>query len=260
VTFTKYPRTRHLEGSRLQPGDEDLAAVPFRALAGAHLVVEEKVDGSNVGVGFDPDGALHLQSRGHALRGGKDEGHLDLLKAWARARETLLRERLGRRYLMFCEWAYAKHTVFYDALPHHLLEFDVLDREHGTFLSTPARRALLEGLPLVSVPVLASGAFTRLDALTALVRPSVFKTAAWREALRAAALEGGHDVERIVSETDASDLSEGLYVKREEEGRVVGRYKWVRAGFLQTVVRSGSHWLDRPLLPNRLAPGVDLFA
>ena len=33
----KYPRTRHLEGSRLQPGDEDLDSVPFAAIAGRHL-------------------------------------------------------------------------------------------------------------------------------------------------------------------------------------------------------------------------------
>ena len=42
----KYPRTHHLEGSRRQPGDEDLDSVPFRALIGRHLVVEEKVDGA----------------------------------------------------------------------------------------------------------------------------------------------------------------------------------------------------------------------
>ena len=43
----KYPRTAHLEGSRCQPGDEDLESVPFASIAGRHLVVEEKVDGAN---------------------------------------------------------------------------------------------------------------------------------------------------------------------------------------------------------------------
>ncbi len=258
--FVKYPRTRHLEGSRLQPGDEDLAAVPFRDLAGRHLVVEEKVDGANVGLGFDRGGGLHLQSRGHTLRGGATERQFDLLKAWARAHEAALRDVLGARYLLFAEWTYAKHTVFYDALPHYLLEFDVHDRERDAWLSTPARRALLEGLPLAQVPVLAEGAFTRLDDLTALVRPSAFKSPGWREALALACAREGHEPERVARETDPADLAEGLYLKWEEDGRVVGRYKWVRAGFLQAVVRSGSHWQDRPLLPNRLAPGVDLFA
>jgi hypothetical protein len=61
------------------------------------------------------------------------------------------------------------------------------------------------------------------------------------------------------SETDASDAMEGLYVKVEEDGRVVERYKLVRESFLTTVQASDSHWLERPIVPNQLRPGVDLF-
>ena len=61
-------------------------------------------------------------------------------------------------------------------------------------------------------------------------------------------------------ETDRSDSMEGLYVKVEEGGRVVERYKFIRADYLAVVLQSGSHWLDRPILPNGLRPGVDLFA
>ena len=32
----KYPRTPHLEGSRLQPGDEDLSQVPFSYIKGKY--------------------------------------------------------------------------------------------------------------------------------------------------------------------------------------------------------------------------------
>jgi len=52
---------------------------------------------------------------------------------------------------------------------------------------------------------------------------------------------------------------EGLYIKVEEDGAVIERYKYVRAGFLQTVFDSESHWMDRPLIPNQLAPGVSLW-
>jgi hypothetical protein len=41
---------------------------------------------------------------------------------------------------------------------------------------------------------------------------------------------------------------------------VTGRYKWVRPDFVQTILDSGSHHSRRPVLPNRLAPGVDLYA
>ena len=61
----KYPRTPHIEGSRLQPGDEDLSQIPFSAIAGKNLVIEEKCDGANSAISFDENGELLLQSRGH---------------------------------------------------------------------------------------------------------------------------------------------------------------------------------------------------
>jgi hypothetical protein len=69
MTITKYPRTPHLEGSRLQPGDEDLDQIPLAELRGAYVVVEEKLDGANAGISI-ADGKPRLQSRGHVLLGG----------------------------------------------------------------------------------------------------------------------------------------------------------------------------------------------
>lgn len=63
----------------------------------------------------------------------------------------------------------------------------------------------------------------------------------------------------LLKETDSSNLMEGLYLKVEEDGIVQERYKYIRKSFLQTVFDSESHWMDRPLLPNRLKPGTTLF-
>jgi RNA ligase len=265
VSLRKYPRTHHVQGSRLQPGDEDLSAVPFAELRGKPLVVEEKVDGANCGVSFSAGGELQLQSRGHYLRGGAQEQQFAMLKAWAQRHRQALWETLGARYVLYGEWLYAKHTIFYDALPHYLLEYDVLDLEadgaegRGAFLSTPSRRALLAGLPLTPVPVLASRPFERLSDLSGLVDRSAFKSPTWRARLDQVAGDEGQDPARVRLETDPDDAMEGLYIKWEDDGRVLGRYKWVRASFLTCVVDSGSHWMDRPILPNQLAPGADLF-
>jgi hypothetical protein len=258
IAIHKYPRTAHLEGSRVQPGDEDLASVPFARLRGAYVVVEEKLDGANAGLRFDPAGRLHLQSRGHFLTGGAREKHFALFKRWAAAHAGPLWERLGDRYALFGEWLYAKHTVFYDALPHYFFEFDVLDLAGGAFLTTHDRRILLAGLPLVSVPVLYSGPAGSAADLAGLVGPSRYKTPQWRARLAEAAAGRGVGAEQARQETDPSDHMEGLYVKV-EEGSVVGRYKWVRASFLSAVRDSGTHWLRRPIVPNGLAGGVDLF-
>ena len=255
----KYPRTEHIEGSRQQPGDEDLQVVPFRQIAGRHLVVEEKIDGANTAISFDEQGALLLQSRGHYLTGGPRERHFNLFKSWANMLAGALRPILGSRYVLYGEWLYAKHTVFYDQLPHYFFEFDVLDQTSGDFLSTERRRALLQGAGLISVPVLKMGAFKRLQDVTALLQHSLYKGEDWRAHLRAGAAAAGIDPEMAARQSDTSDLMEGLYLKVEEDGKVVERYKFVRPDFLTAIADSGTHWLDRPILPNRLAPGVDIF-
>lgn len=257
----RYPRTPHLEGSRLQEGDHGHDHVPYRDLRGLHLVVEEKLDGANTGISFSAAGELLLQSRGHYLVGGGRERQFNFIKAWAQAHADWLLQRLEDRYVMYGETLSKKHSVFYDALPHHFFEFDVLDRRTGDFLSTAARRALLAGGPVLSVPVLYEGlAPARLADLKALLRPSLAKTARWRDAFEATVRREGLDLALAWKQCDKSDLSEGLYLKVEADGRTLGRYKWVRADFVQAILASEKHHSEQPYVPNQLAPGVDLYS
>ena len=256
----KYPRTPHLTGSRLQPGDEELPVVPLRELAGRRVVVEEKLDGANSAVSFGEDGRLLLQSRGHFLDGGPREKHFGLLKAWAGSIQRVLWETLGARFVMYGEWLYAKHTIFYDRLPHYFFEFDIFDQGREEFLSTELRGELLRKLPIVSAPVLYAGAVRSARQLERLIKPSEFQSDAWREALAEVCGSRGLDSGRALLETDPAELMEGLYVKVGGGGRVAERFKLVRASFLQALDDSGEHWLNRPVIPNRLREGVDLFA
>lgn len=257
----RYPRTPHLEGSRLQEGDHGHDHVPYRDLRGLRLVVEEKLDGANTGISFSPAGDLLLQSRGHYLAGGGRERQFNFIKAWAQAHAGWLLQRLEDRYVMYGETMSKKHSVFYDALPHHFFEFDVLDRRTGQFLSTAARRELLAGGPVLSVPVLYDGlAPARLADLKALLRPSLAKTARWRDAFEATVRREGLDLALAWKQCDKSDLSEGLYLKVEADGQTLGRYKWVRADFVQAILASEKHHSEQPYVPNQLAPGVDLYA
>jgi hypothetical protein len=256
----KYPRTPHLETSRHQPGDETLDAVPFADLKGAFVVVEEKLDGANAAISFEPDGTPRLQSRGHYLTGGPRERHFGPFKAWATTIAPQLWPRIGARHIVYGEWLYAKHTVFYDALPHYFCEFDIYDRHTQTFLSTDRRRELLNGLPIVSVPVLWSGHPAALSDLLAHVGPSTCRTPGWRRLLTAAAIEAGVDPTRATTETDTHDHMEGLYLKIETPDTTIGRLKWVRPTFLTSVLDSGTHWLDRPIIANQLSDPTVMYA
>ena len=259
MKIIKYPRTRHIEGSRLQVGDmaDDK---PIKELSGQVLVVEEKLDGANSAVSFDANGTLLIQSRGHYLTGGGRERHFALLKTWAAAHAHVLHPVLGHRFVMYGEWMYAKHTVFYDRLPHYFMEFDVLDRTNGVFLSTAARRELLTGLPIMPVPVVHTGEIRSVDQLVGLTRPSRYKSSEWRDALIVAAERSGSRSDKVDQQTEDSDLAEGLYLKQESADHVEDRFKFVRADFLQAIEAADGHWHDRPILPNGLADGVDIFA
>lgn len=252
-SIMKYPRTPHLEGSRLQSGDEDLSQIRFSEISGRHLVVEEKCDGANSGISFSESGDLLLQSRGHYLTGGYRERHYNLMKQWANSHRDVFYRVLGDRYIMYGEWMYAKHTVFYDALPHYFLEFDVYDKQKGIYLDTPSRKMLTERMPIVSVPVLAEGEFQVREKLIDLLGQSTYIRQGHMERLREKSRELGLDAERQCFETDDSVNMEGLYIKVEEGGEVVSRLKYVRASFLQYVDLSETHWLDRPIVPNGLA-------
>ena len=253
----KYPRTPHIQGSRLQPGDEDLRQRPFADIAGKHVVLEEKIDGANTAISFTSNGELRLQSRGHFLTGGYRERHYNLLKQWGAVHKDRLHAILGYRYVMYGEWMYAKHTIYYDLLPHYFMEFDVLDRETGKFLDTPSRHELLQTLPICSVPVLSSGTFRNMDEILSFLGDSHYITENHIEHLREDAQRLGLDADRVCRETDSTRTMEGIYIKVEENGEVVDRMKYVRATFLQTVEESQSHWLDRPIVPNRITKAVN---
>jgi hypothetical protein len=179
---------------------------------------------------------------------------------WAHTYTAQLWDLLGPRYILYGEWLYAKHTVFYTDLPHYFMEFDIYDRQSDTFLSTPRRQQMLKAFPfIVSVKVLSTGQVQREQDLTTLITHSYFINEDPQETLKSVCQEKHLDFARAREETDSSGLMEGLYLKVEEDGIVSERYKYVRGGFLQAVFDSESHWLDRPILPNRLSADASLF-
>lgn len=261
LAMFKYPRTRHVRGSRLQHGDHDLEAVPWDELAGKHLVIEEKMDGANCGISFSETGELQLQSRGHYLRGGPREKHFAPLKQWASAHSDEFFEMLGTRHVMYGEWLYAKHTYFYDRLPHYFMEFDVLDTQTNEFLDTVERRKMLSHTvtswkTVCPVLVLAEGKFKKLSELEALIDRSRFITDKRRENLQQAAQIAGVSFADALGHTDMSPDMEGLYIKWEEGGIVRGRYKYVRGTFTNAIMDQETHWHDRPIIQNVLEEGA----
>lgn len=257
----KYPRTPHLEGSKLQEGDSCEGQVLIKSLQGQNVVIEEKVDGGNSGISFSEGGDLLLQSRGHYLVGGGRERQFNLFKKWATAHESTFLSVLEDRYIMYGEWMHKKHSVYYDKLPHYFLEFDVWDKKLSRFLSTPARKLLLKGLPVLSVPVLYTGLMpSSLKEIKSMVNPSLARTGDWLEKYISDADDSGMTREQALRMVDMSLKAEGLYIKVETEDETVARYKWVRSDFVQTILDTNVHHSNQPYVANRLESGVDIYS
>lgn len=239
--FVKYPRTPHLFGSRGTADDKHLGATASAGfLADPSLIVEEKLDGTNVGLHFTAAGRLVLQCRGHEITAGMHPQY-DLFKQWAGVKRPTLEGMLADRYILFGEWLYAKHSVHYRALPHYFFEFDIYDKQDAIFLGLETRLLMLDGTGLHTVPVVHRGPLSA-DGLRALVTKSQF------DSVFDNPLTGRPD-----------DLMEGLYLRTEAGGRVTGRAKHVRPEFVEKVKQS-EHWQHQMMVPNRLAPDAELWA
>lgn len=239
--FIKYPRTPHLFGSKGTDDDKHLGQKESEVfISDPSLIVEEKVDGTNVGIHFTSCGRMVLQCRGHEIAEGMHPQY-DLFKQWTSVKRPALETMLGSRFILYGEWLYAKHSVHYRKLPHYFFEFDVYDKDTEQCLDLATRLKMLEGTGLQTVPVVHRGRATAAQ-LQALIGASAFDSAFENP---------------VTHRTD--NLMEGLYCRTEANGRVTGRAKMVRSEFVEKVKQS-EHWQHQKMIPNRLADGADIWA
>lgn len=261
----KYPRTKHLEDSCLQSGDEGMNGYSFSDLPeDALYVYEEKVDGANCGFGFTDSAEFFCQSRGHFLsindRNHHRERDWKLLKDYLKHYENYFFDIITNRYIVYGEWSAIVHSIFYDKLPQYFLEFDIYDKENNYFLSTEERKKLTEKLPIEPVPVLYQGKKTDLNHLKNLAfNPSLYQSEKWKDNLLIACNFVNDDyISRLDKLVDRREM-EGIYIKVEKDGRVIDRFKWVNPNFKQTIINSDEHWQSRFPVPNLLNKPVIPF-
>jgi hypothetical protein len=90
LSTIKYPRTPHLFGSRGTDDDKHLGqreSLDF--IADPSLVIEEKLDGTNVGIRFTSEGRKVLQCRGHEIT-ARMHPQYDSFQQWTTGRRPVL--------------------------------------------------------------------------------------------------------------------------------------------------------------------------
>lgn len=218
--FIRFPSTAHLcvaPGAKVRD-DKVLDESSRNEFLDRDLVVEEKIDGDNVGFSAR-DGEIRAQHRGDYIRLGEGSPY-PYLKSWIATHHHELLAALGDDLIVFGEWCALVHTVRYNALPDWFLAFDVYDRSAQRFFSAERRDTWCRSVGLELVPHLARGRFT-LDALRQLMGDS-----------------------RV-----GAERMEGIVVRSDDGAWLRGRAKLVRSEFVQA---NDLHWRRREPELNRL--------
>ena len=223
--FFRFPTTPHLAWlakDGMPRDDKVLSPAEAQVLLSGDVVVEEKLDGANLGLSLSPNGTVRAQNRGQYL-GEPYTGQFARLPTWLGQHEPGLRAVLRPELMLFGEWCAARHSLDYETLPDWFLLFDVYDRNSGRFWSTSRRNALAADAGLFTVPLVLSGR-TTLAGLKQLVMdtPSRYR---------------------------AGLPLEGVVVRRESADWCEARAKLVRPDFAQAI---DTHWRKRAIEWNRV--------
>lgn len=224
--FFRFPSTPHLfsaAGAKLPRDDKLMSAQALSELLAGEVTVEEKLDGANLGISIDSQGAIRVQNRGTYLV-PPFSGQFDRLRQWLRQHEDHLFDVLSGNIdlILFGEWCAARHSLEYGSLPDWWLLFDVYDRSVGRFWSVAERDTLAGRLSVAVVPCLFRGRVTcaRLEAFLES-QPSHYR----------------------------DGPMEGVVVRSDDGVWLRARGKLVRADFSQAIEE---HWRSRAIEWNRI--------
>lgn len=205
----KFPRTAH--ALNLGAATRDDKVLPLSDLnhwinQRCRLLIEEKVDGANIG--FHIRGSDHriiAQNRSHYISSHYHPQFAPLDKWIAKHTEDLWELLEPDRTILYGEWLYATHSVYYDALPDYFIAYDLYDVVTKTFLPREELAVRLARTKLEQVPLIYEGVVESQEHLRALVNGTSEYGAPKRE---------------------------GIVIRLCDENKVVARAKLVRPDFI----------------------------
>jgi len=215
--FRKYEKTYHVFPVTSKYNLDDTT---IKRLLVGEVVIEEKLDGANVGIVRHKHG-FALQKR-NSLVGPSEHEQFGFFNNWAHLQNyEKIMALPTNNVILYGELLYAVHTIYYDKLPDYFLVFDV--RIDGDWLDYDDRKEFCEKYGFHMVPLIARGSFTKDQLLKQMPAKSAF-----------------------------GDTVEGMVVKRyAKNGYFKG--KLVRPEFIKTLEES-EHWTKYNIRKNKLAP------
>lgn len=270
--LTTFPRTAHLFdcGGTAMTNDDlvisgDSALFQIIGDGLTQVIIEEKIDGANMGFSLSASGDVITQNRNH-YTSSADHCQFGPLTAWvAEHRSSLVkilttldhRQRVpSQGLILFGEWMVAKHSITYHKLPGRFVAFDLYDRLQRKFYSRSRFHKHLMGSGIPTVPVIGVQTFGPYSKSTSNGR--VGKGAG--DYKKVNPLE--HDLRRLL-ETKSRFRSDGGFVEgvvlriEEKESSSGGPSKWlqhrakiVRPDFIRGC--QDGHWMRNDIVKQRV--------
>jgi len=225
--FYRFPHTPHIKWLGKGEPRDDKVLSPSEAitLLKSEVIIEEKIDGANLGFSLDVNGSIRTQNRGSYLQ-VPYSGQFSRLNGWLQQHQSEIVSNLSSDLIIFGEWCAARHSLDYSHLSDFFLLFDIYDRFVSKFWSVKRRNEWAVTTGLKTVPDIRNGKFTI------------------------------NSLEKLLKEAKSSCRNgpvEGIVIRKDDEKWNQMRAKLVQADFTQTI---SEHWSSRRLEWNSVDYGV----
>jgi hypothetical protein len=244
----KFPRTTHLVDMGASTVDDlvsDVAGIQHVCNGTTQVVIEEKIDGANLGITICPkSGKLLAQNRSHYISSG-EHAQFSRLTEWLAEHEEALKQVLlhthvagtsfASEWILYGEWMVARHSIPYHMLPGFFVAFDLYEKNTRRFLSRRHFHRIMKGVGIPVAPTMCVRSFGPYpeqnaedlfckDVLSLLESKSVFRS-------------------------DDGPV-EGLVLRLDDRDWLQDRFKIVRSDFILGC--EGTHWSRRDVEKQRL--------
>lgn len=263
--FVKFPRTHHLFALMGSMSRDDLLVDEPAPFYEEEVIIEEKIDGSNLGLDIDPTtGQITAQNRSHFVT-SETQSQFKTLQSWIDSNFQALDDILeGGKYILFGEWMYAQHSIWYDKLPDTFIAFDIYDKQNQKFLSVDKRNEKLKDTGISVIREIARGKFkSSKDYERVLHQPTTYCSSANTEThkiqlgknlIDLKKQSGGKSAKNNKEEENVDEVIvykgqpiEGIYLRIDDGDFLKKRAKIVRQEFADGIEE---HWASKNLVKN----------
>jgi hypothetical protein len=170
----KFPSIVHAVNLGAATAEDKVAVLEnIRNITNYKLVIEEKLDGENIGISIDRNKNIRMKNKTHSYELNRD---YPTMRNWVLQHEKELLSKLRPcRDIMYGEWLHVKFTIPYTNLSDWFIAFDIVDYTMQHFEGQNYMRKLLQNTSIQFSKPIYTGKLPSFEALVNMTNgPSEF--------------------------------------------------------------------------------------